>query len=109
MISILIPVFNVVVHSLVQELSSQLNDLSTEGEILIYDDFSEPIFKTQNQAVQSFPKVVYKELDKNYGRTKIRQTLAKEARYDWLLFIDSDSAIINNNYLNQYLLAIKGE
>jgi glycosyltransferase involved in cell wall biosynthesis len=108
MISILIPVFNVNVCSLVQELSNQLNALNVGGEILVYDDGSEAGIKTQNQRVPSFSKIVYKELGVNHGRTKIRQVLAMDARHDWLLFIDSDSSIINNNYLSNYILAIGG-
>ena len=108
MISILIPVFNVNVQSLVQELSNQLKTLKVGAEIRVYDDYSDDSFKSQNNTITSLAKVFYKELDENLGRTAIRQLLAKEAQYDWLLFIDSDSTIINKNYLHYYLLAIDG-
>ena len=109
MISILIPVFNADVHALVQELSHQLKSLNVEGEILVYDDFSEIFFKDHNRHITSLKNVFYKELEKNYGRIGIRELLAKNARYGWLLFVDSDSTIINKNYLQNYLEAIGEE
>jgi hypothetical protein len=107
MISILIPVFNVQVHELVRELSSQLSGLSIEGEILVYDDYSTPAFKNQNSSVNSIKYATYKELDQNYGRIEIRKLLAVDARYDWLLFIDSDSVIVSSSYLGNYVSVLK--
>src|SRR5687768_6433466 len=106
MISILIPVYNVVVYPLVQELSKQLNKSGEKGEIVVYDDFSNELYKVQNRAVTSLENVFYKELHKNHGRSAIRQLLATNAQYNWLLFIDGDSAIINKNYLQNYLHAL---
>jgi glycosyltransferase involved in cell wall biosynthesis len=103
MISILIPVYNVTVFLLVKELSTQLQRANIEGEILVYDDFSNEVFKDKNHAVTSLGKVIYKEMDHNYGRTLIRQMLAKDARFNKLLFIDGDSTIIDKNYLQNYL------
>jgi glycosyltransferase involved in cell wall biosynthesis len=107
MISILIPVFNVDVQELIQELSSQLDNLSIEGEILVYDDWSEPFFRQKNETIGSIKNVVYKELDKNYGRVGIRQLLASHAQYEWLLFVDSDSVIISSSYLRNYIESIE--
>jgi hypothetical protein len=80
--------------------------LGVEGEILVYDDFSAPSFKAENQNITAFKNVFYKELEKNAGRIGIRKLLAENARFDWLLFIDGDSTVINKNYLNNYLDAI---
>ena len=109
MISVLIPVFNTDVYPLVQELSNQLNSLDGKGEIIVYDDFSNELFKVQNRSVTSLENVFYKELDKNYGRVGVRQMLAENARYDWLLFIDGDSTIINKQYLQSYLEEIDAD
>jgi hypothetical protein len=109
MISILIPVFNANVHELVRELSKQLDDGEIGGEILVYDDCSQPQFKDRNAAVSSIKNVFYKELDQNYGRVEIRKLLAFDARYNWLLFIDSDSAILTPNFLNNYFRVFKDE
>jgi glycosyltransferase involved in cell wall biosynthesis len=103
MISILIPVYNVTVFPLVQELSNQLKKANVEGEILVFDDFSNDTFTNKNSDLATLSKVFYKEMDKNYGRTFIRQLLAKEASFNKLLFIDGDSTIINKNFLQNYL------
>lgn len=103
MISILIPVYNVFVYSLVKELNNQLSLINEESEIIVFDDFSHESFKTRNQSVASLEKVWYKELEKNFGRTRIRILLAESARYEWLLFIDSDSSIIDKNFLSNYI------
>ena len=109
MISILIPVFNVNVCPLVQELSRQLIKLHIDGEILVYDDCSSPEYLSENASINSVEKVFYKKLDKNLGRVAIRKLLADKARYEWLLFIDSDSLILNERYLTNYLAAINSE
>jgi glycosyltransferase involved in cell wall biosynthesis len=102
MISILIPVFNALVHDLVQELSHQLINHHITGEILVYDDGSLINYKDKNASIGSIKNVCYKELDQNHGRVRVRELLASDARYDWLLFIDSDSAIVAPDFLNNY-------
>jgi len=109
MISILIPVYNGSVHSLVQELSKQLKFTGVEGEIIVFDDFSQESFKQHNKSIESLENVFYKELDKNYGRSAIRKLLAETARYEWLLFIDSDSSIINKDFLTNYIQAFNNK
>jgi glycosyltransferase involved in cell wall biosynthesis len=39
----------------------------------------------------------------NVGRAVLRNFLAKEAQYKWLLFIDSDMSIDNDEYMLNYL------
>ena len=102
MISILIPVYNVTVYSLVQELSEQLDDLNLKGEIIVFDDGSNDLYKVQNRSVTSLKHVFYQELDKNYGRIRIRQLLAGTANNNWLLFIDADSVILKSKFLSNY-------
>jgi len=107
MISVLIPVYNVEVVSLVNELSKQLSHLNIQGEILVFDDFSSKDYRKLNRSISNLNKVFYKELDQNYGRTGIRQLLASAARFEWLLFLDSDSRIIYPDYLQRYFSSFK--
>jgi len=109
MISILIPVFNFDIISLVKELSSQLSRLDVAGEILVFDDYSSPSYRELNNSVNNLESVVYKELDRNYGRTAIRKLLASHAKYEWLLFLDSDTRILRPNFLGLYTSAFKTE
>jgi len=109
MISILIPVFNTSVQELVTALHDQMHHLSLPGEIIVYDDFSAENFKATNRTIVSLENVIYKELDKNMGRSRIRTLLATNAQNEWLLFLDSDSLILDNNYLKKYLEIIGSE
>lgn len=107
MISVLIPVFNIEVVSLVKELSRQFEHLSIRGEILVFDDFSSSSYRKINKSLIGLDKVVYKELDRNYGRAAIRQFLATQARFEWLLFLDSDSRILTSDFLERYVAAFR--
>lgn len=107
MISVLIPVYNCEVTSLVNELSTQLNSLNAVGEIIVFDDYSSSSFRELNRQIIGLRSVSYKELDRNYGRTAIRKLLAKEARYEWLLFLDGDSRVIRSNFLEEYIETLK--
>jgi glycosyltransferase involved in cell wall biosynthesis len=107
MISILIPVFNYDINELAGELSEQLGSLPAGGEILIYDDGSGDSFRTANRKTEALTNVSYTELDRNIGRIAIRNLLASKARFEWILFIDSDSKIITGDYLKKYIEAIE--
>ena len=106
MISILIPVFNKVISELVSTLSNQLTLSGIRGEIIIIDDGSDVYFRNLNHTVASLPLVTYLELQKNVGRNRIRQLLAETAKLDWLLYLDSDSKIISQNFISLYHQAI---
>lgn len=103
MISVLIPVYNTQIVSLVSELSRQLDHLNIEGEIIVFDDFSSYTYRELNSQIRGLNFVHYKELEKNYGRTAIRQLLAVNAKYEWLLFLDSDSRILTIDFLKRYI------
>lgn len=107
MISILIPVFNNDVCALVHELSRQLNTASIKGEIIVFDDCSDIFFRQKNQSLSLLTNVFYKEMEKNVGRIEIRKLLSVAAVHDWLLFIDSDSRIVSDNYLQSYVRCIQ--
>lgn len=103
MISALIPVYNTQVVLLVTELSRQLSQLNNGGEIIVFDDCSLPEFRKSNAVIKNLDNVRYEELEKNHGRTAIRQLLAASANYDWLLFLDNDSRILSTDFLQRYI------
>jgi len=103
MLSINIPVYNVKVTDLVLELKSQAEKLNMPFEIRVYDDGSQPEIKTENRKLAEESAVVYRELEKNVGRAAIRNHMGSEAPFKYLLFIDADSKIVNENYLKNYL------
>ncbi|AHW62388.1 Glycosyl transferase family 2 [Draconibacterium orientale] len=103
MLSVNIPVYNIEVVNLVDELHQQATKLNIDFEIRVYDDGSDEIFKSLNRIVKNKPNVVYREMEKNLGRAGVRNKMGAESVFDWLLFIDADSKIISPNYLKYYL------
>jgi glycosyltransferase involved in cell wall biosynthesis len=102
MISIVIPVFNQDVTKLAGDLHTQLAALNIGGEILIMDDGSAPAWNALNKAVSQLPLVRYIGNGTNHGRIRIRELLAAAARYDWLIFLDGDSALLSDTFVQQY-------
>jgi len=103
MLSILIPVYNFNIVALVNELHRQSEAASIEFEIVVLDDCSSELLRDQNKDVSNLPNVVFRELDKNIGRARIRNRLADMAKYSTLLFMDCDSEIPDKMYINRYL------
>ncbi|MGV3540479.1 MAG: glycosyltransferase family 2 protein [Rufibacter sp.] len=102
-LSILIPVYNRSVLPLVDFLRTQLNQLAIPAEIRVYDDGSTPDTKAENRLCRNWEQVVYRELPENVGRSKIRYTLAQDAAYQSLLFLDNDVLPTQNDFLQTYV------
>ena len=108
MLSICIPHYNFVNEKLFTELHHQCFALSIEFEILVIDDASETENKIYlSSTISKFCRVIF--LDENVGRSKIRNLLAQKAKYEWLLFLDGDSAISNGNFISFYLDNLKAD
>ena len=103
MLSILIPTYNFDINDLVKGLSDQCKAAAIEYEILCFDDGSKEEFKLCNRELRAYSSVVYKELEENHGRSKIRNLLAASAKYPYLLFMDCDSGIVKENYIADYI------
>ena len=103
-LSILIPTYNNVCLELVKTLQAQASALSDfEYEILVADDGSTDLSTVkQNRAIRAIPYCQYIEREKNVGRAAIRNFLAQQALYPWLLFIDSNMDVIDSHYLSNY-------
>ena len=103
-LSILIPTYNTICVDLVRTLYEQAVKLSLTYEIIVADDGSP---NTQaiaaNQPIGDLPNCQYIVRQENVGRAAIRNILAKTARYDYLLFIDSDMRIGDPLFLSNYL------
>jgi len=106
-LSILIPVYNYDVRQLVEALQQQATALrGVDVEILCFDDASEAAFRRLNATVGEWAGVEYRLLPNNLGRSRIRNLLAREARHDYLLFIDCDSQVPDEKYLQRYVAAL---
>lgn len=106
-ISILIPTYNKVCVPLVASLQAQAEQLPYfTYEILVADDGStDKTTVNENRAINGIANCRYIERKENAGRAAIRNFLAMEAKYDWLLFIDSNMTVESPDYLVNYLNA----
>lgn len=107
MLSILIPTYNYECLGLVEELHRQAQTLSFPIEILVADDGSKEELKRNNRKINKLSNCMFIELKENVGRARIRNFLSEKARYDLLLFIDSDAGLISNFFLQDYVAAIQ--
>ncbi len=105
MLSVCIPIYNYKIDSLLESLSTQTQALDVPAEIIFIDDGSEDVFRKHNRALCD--KVRYIQLEKNIGRAAIRNQFLQHVNYDYLLFLDCDSLIINTSFLSNYIQAIK--
>lgn len=103
MLSILIPVYNYNVFSLVEELAEQCRFTGISFEILCQDDASNSVLNKENEKINALQNCSFVSLEKNIGLSSNRNLLASKAQYENLLFIDGDSIIINPNYIQNYL------
>jgi hypothetical protein len=108
MLSILIPTYNYNVYPLVLELHKQCTDCEIEFEIISLDDYSKG-FQIENQKINSITNCSFEILNKNIGRSAIRNLLARKATYSNLLFLDADTFPANNNFIPNYLKHINTE
>jgi len=102
-LSILIPTFNDPCSTLVRNLQQQAEALGMTYEILVADDGStQQNVLEENRSINSLPHCQLIERGVNAGRASIRNFLAQQAHYAWLLFIDSDMVVCRNDYLRKY-------
>lgn len=104
MLSILIPTYNYNVLPLVQKLEKLANSENIAFEIIVLDDAStDSISISENQNINQLEHCSYDLLEKNIGRSCMRNLLAKKAKYNWLLFLDADTFPIHDNFISAYL------
>lgn len=108
MISVLIPVYNYNIIPLVKDLHRQLTEAGIVFEILAHDDGStnQAIIES-NQSINNLEYTSYHILNQNIGRSAVRNLLAKDASFEWLLFLDADVLPKNRNFISKYLRSIK--
>lgn len=101
MLSILIPTYNYNVFPLVENLYNQCVICKIPFEIIVFDDASTQHF--DNEKINLLENTRFEVLEKNIGRSAIRNLLAKTAKYDWLLFLDADVLPNDDELIKNYL------
>jgi glycosyltransferase involved in cell wall biosynthesis len=107
-LSILIPTYNYDVYPLVKRLHGQATRNGINFEILVMDDGS-PTPSPENESINELSGARYQKLEKNIGRSAVRNRLAATASHGLLLFLDADTAIIREDFLVTYLDSVKPE
>lgn len=104
MLSILIPVYNFDIRTLVSKLHQQAEKLQLVFEILVVDDASNTAQRLPNEVFcASLSHARYVGLQQNIGRASIRNHLTQLAQYEYLLFMDCDSMPISSYFLANYI------
>ncbi len=101
-LSICIPIYNQNVTSLVGELRRQAVGSPCVYEILLMDDGSS-LYLEENRSLGDWEGVRYIRLEENVGRSAIRNRLADEALYEYLVFMDCDVYPENPDFLSRYI------
>lgn len=103
MLSILIPSYNADCTTLINTLYKQATAQNVPFEILLGDDASDEKFRKANERLDQQGVCKYLRLDKNIGPAKMRNYLVKQAQYTYLLFIDTDTVPVNDDFIALYL------
>lgn len=108
-LSILLPSYNNVCVSLVQALQCQADalwgklDKPFRYEIIVADDGStDAACIDANRVIGDMLHCRYLRMEQNVGRAQIRNVLISESSGDYVLLIDSDLFLCDDNYLYKY-------
>jgi len=107
MISVCIPVKDFDITPLLNTLSKQAKEIN--AEIIVIDDASAILKEKNRETAEKLDNVKYIELEKNIGRSKIRNLFLKYANFDYLLFLDCDSIVSSPKFLKKYAEIIEKE
>lgn len=90
------------------ELHRQCTECGIAFEILAQDDASQSPLNKENEKVNTLPHCSFVSLKQNMAHRENRNSLAEQAKFDYLLFIDGDSIIVRPDYIQNYLRNLDG-
>ncbi|MDF2635467.1 MAG: glycosyl transferase family 2 [Pelosinus sp.] len=107
-LSILVPVFNWDISSLLAKLYEEIkkNSSADKIELIFVDDCSsnenlKDLNRIQFSEYKDL-KIVYLELEKNVGRAAIRNLLVQKSLGEYLLFLDTDVLPDSSGFISKY-------
>jgi GT2 family glycosyltransferase len=103
MLSILIPTYYYNATHLVQDLHQQAVETGIDFEILLLINGSDTQSLEFHRNLETLKGVKLLELPTMAARSVARNFLAGQAKYDYLLFIDCDSEVVDKFFIERYL------
>lgn len=108
MLSVLIPTYNYTCYQLVADLQGQLSALGEDYEVIVAEDGSrDQVSLIANWKINDLPHCRVIRRKDNCGRAAIRNFLAREAKGEWLLFMDSDGIVCKKDFIQLYIDSMK--
>lgn len=109
MLSILIPTYNAICTELVARIHAEATRLDIPFEILVADDGSRSEIDEINRHIATLSNCCYFPATENIGPARLRNRLADQAKYQYILFLDTDVLPVHPTFLADYLQeAIQG-
>lgn len=105
-LSVLIPTYNYNARALVTALLRQIEAEQVEAEVIVGDDASTSQTEWLDE-VAEWKGVRVLRTTHNLGRSANRNRMAEAANGEWLLFMDCDAKVEDNQFLHKYLIATK--
>lgn len=104
-LSVLIPVYNWDCSDLIAALYRQGQSLGIPFEIIVADDCSTDRSHIEKMRILTagLENCIFLELSRNLGRAGVRNLMASQSRYSRLLFMDSDSKVVSDTFLREYV------
>jgi glycosyltransferase involved in cell wall biosynthesis len=106
MLSVLIPIYDWDVTALVTTLHQQLTEAAIPFEIRISDNCDTSEHAKKNFTLNERTHVHYAINTQHIGRSANRNYLANQSQFDWLLFLDGDTAVTSPNFISNYISCI---
>lgn len=104
MLSILIPTHNYSCYRLVADLQRQGEILGVPYEIIVCEDGSkDSVSIIANHKIEELNHCRHIINKNNVGLAATRNFLARQALYEWVLFIDCDAQVISDDFLANYV------
>lgn len=101
--NICIPVLNYDVTSLVSSLYYQISKTGKNFKVFVFEDGSEKSYCDQNALLVNKFGIIHLISEKNIGRSAARNFLADNAGRGKIIFLDCDSALPDEEFINRYI------
>lgn len=106
MISVLIPTYNYIALDLVKNLHEQLEEQNIVYEVICFDNGSNSKTNVINEEINKIENCNFISLEKDGGRSRVKNLLAEKSIHPWLLFLDSDVLPVSKGFIQNYIEAI---